>query len=124
MRFLFVSLERHFYIYKWKNEHPKIYNKLNDNIDRGIAMENGYYMDDGTKVDIDSIPIPTLCLSCLKEKNNEIACNITRMDQINEIKSGEMFCCFAYEPNNSKINKESIIQEMEKYLANKTSKLQ
>lgn len=79
-------------------------------------MEKGYYLDDGTMVDIDSIPIPSLCLSCLKNQKNEVACNITRIDQISEIKSGKMFCCFAYEPNDPTIDKESIFKEMEEHL--------
>jgi hypothetical protein len=84
-------------------------------------MENGYFMNDGTKVDTDSIPVPSLCFSCLKNRKNEVACNLTRMDQSSEIECGDTFCCFAYEPNDPTINKESIISEMEKYLANRKS---
>ena len=79
-------------------------------------MEEGYFNDDGTQIDIASIPIPPLCLSCLKHQDGEVACNLTRLDQVDEIKSGGMFCCFAYEPNSPSINKDLTIKEMEEHL--------
>jgi len=30
-------------------------------------MVEGYYLDDGTEINIDSIPIPSLCLTCIKK---------------------------------------------------------
>ena len=84
-------------------------------------MEEGYYRDDGTKVDIESIPIPSLCLSCLRSQENETACSLTRIDQASELKCGELFCCFAYEPSDPMIDRESIFKEMEEYLANRKS---
>lgn len=86
-------------------------------------MDKEFYMDDGTKVDPDSIPIPSICLSCSKNQNNESACVITRMDQLNEIKEGQMFCCFAFEPFDPTINKKSIFKEMKKYLNGKNESL-
>ncbi len=82
-------------------------------------MEDGFYTDDGIKVDCDSIPIPTLCLSCSKHENEEIACTITRMDQLDEIKKDEVFCCFDFEPIDPKIDKEFIFNEMNTYLRKK-----
>ena len=84
-------------------------------------MEEKYSLDDGTEVDPASIPLPSLCISCLKNNNprEEIACNLTRIDHIEEIQNGEMFCCFAYEPIDSSVNREQIINEMESYLAKK-----
>lgn len=84
-------------------------------------MEEGYYRDDGTKVDIESIPIPPLCLSCLRSQGNETACSLTRIDQASGLEHGELFCCFAYEPNDPMIDRESIYKEMDEYLANKKS---
>ena len=39
------------------------------------------------------------------------------MHQMEEIKNVEMFLCFAYEPNDSSINKKKLYQEIEKYWA-------
>ncbi len=78
-------------------------------------MEEGYYLDDGTKVDEDSIPIPALCNSCRKDQG--VVCNLTRMDQMDEIRRGEMFCCFAYVPEDTNVDKESILKEMRDYLS-------
>ena len=54
----------------------------------------GYYDDDGTKYDPDLYPLPTLCMSCIKkdDPNEEMLCNLTRIDQLGEIN----FKCFAY----------------------------
>jgi len=82
-------------------------------------MAGGYYLDDGTEVDVDSIPIPKLCNSCIKNHKDNVPCNLTRMDQVDEIKNEEMFCCFAYEPNDPTINKESMFDKMEEYLNKK-----
>jgi len=41
------------------------------------------------------------------------------MDQMEEIRKGEMFCCFAYEPVDSSVDKQQVFDEMEKYLAEK-----
>jgi len=54
----------------------------------------GYYNDDGTKINPDLFLKPGLCLICINEDNpeEEILCNLTRMDQKNE----EDFKCFAF----------------------------
>ena len=82
-------------------------------------MVKGYYLDDGTEVDVDSIPIPSICLSCIKNHKDNFACNITRIDQLAEITSGDKFCCFEFEPKDPTINKDSMFAEMEEYLNNK-----
>ncbi len=82
--------------------------------------EGGYYLDDGTKIDEDSIPVPPLCQSCIKNGNEVVACNLTRMDQMDEIGKGEMFCCFAYEPVDTGVDKESLFREMEAYIPHNT----
>lgn len=53
-----------------------------------------YYDDDGNEIEIDTIPIPKLCLSCEKkdDKYEEILCNLTRLDQ----KDNKEFICYAY----------------------------
>ncbi len=83
------------------------------------TMKDGYYLDDGTKVDRDSIPTPSLCGSCLKNQKDESACSLTRMDQMDEIREGETFCCFAYEPADTTIDKETVFKGMKDYLAKK-----
>ena len=84
-------------------------------------VREGYFSDDGTEVDPASVPIPPLCISCSKNNDakEEIPCILNRMDQMEEIQNREMFCCFAYEPINSSVNKEQILNEMKGYLAKK-----
>ncbi len=82
-------------------------------------MEEGFFTNDGKKVDPESIPMPALCFSCSKHDKEEIACTLTRMDQIEEIQNEEVLCCFAYEPIDPNIEKESIFNEMNSYLRNK-----
>ena len=56
-----------------------------------------FYNDDGTEVNSDLIPKPSLCISCKKDGlpgNEEILCNLNRMDQLGE----DEFICGAYEP--------------------------
>ena len=62
-------------------------------------MENnmdGFYLDDGTKVDPNLIPKPGLCVTCLNndDPSEEIACILTRIDQMDN----ENFTCAAYRP--------------------------
>lgn len=82
-------------------------------------VEDGYYLDDGTKVDVESIPVPSLCMSCLKNQKKESACNLTRLDQMDEIRGGETFCCFTYEPVDMAVDKEAVFRDMKDYLAKK-----
>lgn len=55
----------------------------------------GYFDDDGNPLNPDLFPKPQLCLSCKKDEdpNEEILCNLTRLDQVNN----PVFKCFAYE---------------------------
>ena len=57
--------------------------------------EGHYYFDDGTEFNPDLYPKPSLCLMCKKEgdPNEEILCNLTRMDQHGE----SDFICHAHE---------------------------
>lgn len=56
---------------------------------------NGYFNDDGTELNPDLYPKPQLCLSCKKDDDpdEEILCNLNRLDQLDEPE----FKCFAYE---------------------------
>ncbi len=56
---------------------------------------NGYFDDEENQLNPDLIPKPSLCLSCKKNEdpNEEILCNLNRLDQTNESE----FKCFAYE---------------------------
>tara|TARA_R110002072_G_scaffold4384_9_gene30739 strand:+ start:2833 stop:3030 length:198 start_codon:yes stop_codon:yes gene_type:complete len=55
---------------------------------------SGYFNDDGTPFNPDLIPKPQLCLGCIndEDENQEILCNLTRLDQKNE----KEFKCYAY----------------------------
>ena len=57
---------------------------------------NGYYLDDGTKIDPNLIPKPGLCLTCKKDDDpdEEILCTLTRIDE----RDKPEFVCYAYEP--------------------------
>ncbi len=54
-----------------------------------------FYDDDGTEVNPDLIPKPSLCISCRKDEipGEEILCNLNRMDQ----QGDDEFICGAYE---------------------------
>jgi hypothetical protein len=54
-----------------------------------------YYDDASNEVDPKMIPMPKLCLSCDKkdDPNEEIYCNLNRLDQRNDVE----FKCYAYE---------------------------
>ncbi len=56
---------------------------------------SGYYDDDGEKLNPNLISKPDLCTTCRKDENEneEILCNLNRLDQAGEKK----FICYAYE---------------------------
>ena len=57
---------------------------------------NGFYDDDGNKLNPDLYPKPHLCLSCKKNDEGgmeDILCTLTRLDQVNK----KEFVCYAYE---------------------------
>ena len=45
-----------------------------------------YYDDDGNELDPTTIPIPAMCLICEKkdDPNEEVLCNLNRLDQRND----------------------------------------
>ncbi|MHC4950042.1 MAG: hypothetical protein ACYTEU_03515 [Planctomycetota bacterium] len=56
-----------------------------------------FFHDDGTEVNPDLIPKPSLCISCKKDElsgKENILCDLNRMDQHGE----DEFICVAYEP--------------------------
>ena len=57
---------------------------------------DGFYLDDGTKVDPNLVDKPSLCISCSKndDPNEETICTLTRIDQQGE----KEFICDAYSP--------------------------
>lgn len=57
--------------------------------------EGHYFFDDGTEFNPDLYPKPGLCLLCMKngDPNEEILCNLNRMDQQGE----DNFICHAFE---------------------------
>ena len=62
---------------------------------------NGFYLDDGTKVDPNLITKPGLCLSCINDDSpdseEEILCTLTRIDQM----SDEEFICYGFVPKDT-----------------------
>lgn len=89
-----------------------------------MTIKTGYFSDDGEEIDPLTVPMPVLCNSCLKKNDakEEAPCLCNRMDQMEEIKKGEMFLCYAYEPNDPSINKKKVYQDMEKYWAEQNRK--
>lgn len=81
-------------------------------------VKGGYFSDDGKEIDPLTVPLPALCMSCLKYNNakEETPCLLNRMDQMEEMRNGERFLCFAYEPKNPLIDKDKVLREMEEYL--------
>lgn len=65
-------------------------------MDMDDFFEGGrYWNDDGTEIDMDSVPIPLLCLSCMKfgmRGEENVLCNLTRADQQHE----KIFRCAEY----------------------------
>lgn len=55
-----------------------------------------YFDDEGNELNPDLVSKPSLCVSCAKDggPNEEVFCNLNRLDQQNETE----FKCFAYEP--------------------------
>jgi len=57
---------------------------------------NGFYNDDGTKINPELVPKPSLCITCKKDdmgREEEILCILNRSDQ----KGEDDFICGAYE---------------------------
>ena len=75
--------------------------------DESRTIMNGYFSDDGKEINLLIVPLPSLCNSCLKfnKATEEIPCLLNRMDQMEEIRRGAMFCCFAYELIDSPVDK-------------------
>lgn len=55
---------------------------------------SGFFRDDGFEINMDLVPKPSLCLTCIhnNDSDEEILCNLTRYDQKNQ----KEFKCFAY----------------------------
>lgn len=55
-----------------------------------------FYNDDGTEINPDLVPKPSLCVSCKHDDDpkEEVLCILTRADQQDEAE----FQCFAYAP--------------------------
>ena len=66
-------------------------------------MKDGYYTDDGKMIELAPIKLPTLCYQCAKhsQPDEEILCNLNRIDQPQEIKQRGEFICDAYKPKDS-----------------------
>lgn len=58
---------------------------------------NGFYDDDGNKIDPNSVPVPGLCLLCksydVTDPEENLLCMMNRFDQKNE----DEFICGAFE---------------------------
>lgn len=65
---------------------------------------HGFYRDDGTEINPELIPKPSLCILCTKDDDpkEEIPCILTRADQQGEAE----FICHAFEPKNKKHKKQ------------------
>lgn len=85
--------------------------------DNQRIIKGGYFSDDGKEIDPLTVPLPALCNSCLKynDAKEETPCLLNRMDQLDEMRKGERFLCFAYEPKDLLIDKDKVLREMEEY---------
>jgi len=61
---------------------------------------NGFFRDDGTPINPELVPKPSLCILCRKDDDSseEIPCVLNRADQEGEPE----FICDAFEPKNKK----------------------
>lgn len=69
-------------------------------IDQIDPMEiNGYFDDDGYEINMDLVPKPDLCITCVHEDdpNTEIICNLTRCDDY----GNGPFICHDYRNRNA-----------------------
>ena len=59
-----------------------------------------FFHDDGTEINPDLIPKPSLCISCKKDelRHEEVLCDLNRMAQLEK----EEFVCDAYESKDSR----------------------
>ena len=65
---------------------------MNEKPDKSEAR---FYRDDGTEINPELVPKPSLCVTCKKDDNpeEEILCILTKADQQDEVE----FICYAYE---------------------------
>jgi len=63
-------------------------------------IDGKYHFDNGTEYNPDLYPKPNLCLVCKKDSdpNEEIICNLNRMDQ----HDSDDFKCYAFEKEEEK----------------------
>lgn len=69
------------------------------NIENGKSLEiHGFFDDDGNEMNLNLVPKPSLCISCINNNNpkEEVLCNMTRYDQRDNLE----FHCFAYSNKN------------------------
>ena len=76
----------------------------------------------GRPMTIDSVPVPELCRTCKINMEADEKCLMTRVDQLEEIRMGEMFCCFAYDTSDPSIDNDRKYKEMEEFLEKKYGK--
>lgn len=65
-------------------------------MEEDIFKGGKYYDDDGTELNPNLYPKPTLCLSCVKNEDydpeEEVLCNLNRLDHRND----DEFQCYTY----------------------------
>ncbi|MDZ4204490.1 MAG: UPF0158 family protein [Bacteroidales bacterium] len=74
-----------------------IFEKINEDSEICLTEIHGFYDDDGTKIEPESVPVPGLCVICSKHRVDDweenLLCLMNRYDQRNN----EDFNCGAYE---------------------------
>lgn len=82
---------------KWLEDHTKAIIWQETKVDNYLREFNGIFNDDGTRVDMESIPTPDLCMTCKSfyrgDAEEDILCLLNRSDQCNK----PNFKCGAYE---------------------------
>lgn len=80
-------------------EHVRILivDEINKSVESDFEEINGIFNDDGTKVDVDSIPVPSLCVICKHHNSDDfeenILCLLNRSDQMDD----DNFECGSFE---------------------------
>jgi hypothetical protein len=75
---------------QWLEKYVKeqIFNEINGNFNYNYEDINGFYNDDGTKIDPESVPVPGLCIICQKYQSDDwednVLCTLNRNDQRDE----------------------------------------
>jgi hypothetical protein len=84
---------------QWMEKYVKdqIFHEINNNFNYNYEDINGFFNDDGTKIDPESVPIPGLCIICRKYQIDDWDENLLCMMNRNDQRDEPDFKCGAFE---------------------------